>query len=94
MTMAAKTDRIEARIDPEQRALLEEAAAARGQSLSDFVIGVALSEAESLTRSMHITVVPPEFVAEFERLLGGPPDPDRHRRLAEYEPLLEEPEPA
>ncbi len=94
MTMAAKTDRIEARLDPEQRALLEEAAAARGQSLSDFVLGVALSEAESVMRSMHVTVIPPEFVAEFERLLEAPPDRNRHRRLAECEPLLEEPEPA
>ena len=43
--MDAKTERIEVRLSPEHKAVIEEAAAARGQSLSAFVVSQALEQA-------------------------------------------------
>ncbi len=89
--MAAKTERVEARLQPEQRALLEDAAALRGQSLSGFMIGAALAEANSLLEETRVTVIPREFEANFIKLLDAPPGAlaASHKRLAEYEPLDE-----
>lgn len=43
--MTAKTKRIEVRLTPEHKALIEEAAALQGQSLSAFVVSQALEQA-------------------------------------------------
>lgn len=87
----AKTERIEARIAPEQRSLLEEAAALRGQSLSGFVVGVALEEAHSVVDAASVTEVPADFAAAFDALLAAPPGARaaEFERLAGYEPLYE-----
>jgi uncharacterized protein (DUF1778 family) len=89
--MAAKTERFEARLEPEQRALLEEAAAARGQSLSAFMVGAALVEAKVVVQSSQVTLIPSEFAATFTKLLEAPPGAlaPNFRRLADYEPLAE-----
>ena len=49
--MAGKTERIEVRLTAEHKALLEEAAALRGQSLSAFVVSEALERARGLQRT-------------------------------------------
>jgi len=53
--MATKTERIEVRLSAEHKALIEDAAALRGQSISAFVVSEALQQARriqltSLTR--------------------------------------------
>ncbi len=89
--MAVKTERLEARLQPEQRAVLERAAALRGQSLSGFMVGAALAEANLLLQDAQVTLIPPEFEATFTKLLDAPPGARAasHKRLADYEPLDE-----
>lgn len=43
--MSTKTERIEVRLSPEHKAMIEEAAALRGQSISAFVVSEALEQA-------------------------------------------------
>lgn len=51
--MATKSERIEVRLSPEHKSLLEEAAAMRGQSLSAFVVAEAVERA----RQMQLTLL-------------------------------------
>jgi len=51
--MASKTERIEVRLSAEHKAMIEDAAALRGQSLSAFVVSEALEQA----RRLHLTVL-------------------------------------
>ncbi len=46
--MAAKIARLEARLTRENQLLIREAAALRGQSMTDFVVAVSLSEARKV----------------------------------------------
>ena len=46
--MASRTERIEVRLSAEHKALIEEAAALRGQSISAFVVSQALEQAARL----------------------------------------------
>ena len=87
----AKTERIEARVAPEQRSLLEEAAALQGQSVSGFLLGVALREARSVVDAATVTVVPADFAIAFEAILSAPPGAraTEFERLGAYEPLRE-----
>ncbi len=91
--MAAKTERFEARIAPTERAVLEEAAAARGQSLSAFMLAAALAEANAVLQTTQVTLVPSEFAATFTKLLDAPSGAlaRNFQRLADYEPLAETP---
>ena len=87
----AKTERIEARVAPEQRNVLEEAASLRGESLSGFVVGVALREAHAVVDAATVTVVPADFAAAFDSILAAPPGAraTEFERLGAYEPLPE-----
>lgn len=51
--MTTKTERIEVRLSAEHKALIENAAALRGQSLSAFVVSEALEQA----RRLQLTVL-------------------------------------
>lgn len=94
--VATKTERLEARVDPDQRAMLEQAAALRGQSLSAFVIGAAMSEAGEILHEAQVTMLPASFTDAFMLLLDAPAGAfaSDYKRLAGYEPLTERsPEP-
>lgn len=86
-----KTDRLEARLDPQQRAVLEQAAALRGQSLSAFLLGAALTEARAVIQAASVTTIPADFAERFAKVLDAPPGAfaTRFTRLASYEPLDE-----
>jgi len=53
--MSAKTERIEVRLSAEHKALIEDAAAVRGQSLSAFVVSEALERARQLQLTPQLT---------------------------------------
>ncbi len=72
--MAVKSDRLEARVSPEQRARLEWAAAISGTSVSAFVIDAAVERAEELVAGQMSTTVPADY---FDRLLSAIDEPDR-----------------
>lgn len=72
--MAVKSDRLEARVSPEQRATLEWAARLAGTSVSAFVVDAAMERAEELTAEQMWTTVSAGY---FDRLIGALDHPDR-----------------
>ena len=65
--MAAKSDRLEARVSPQQRATLEWAASLAGTSVSAFVVDAAVERAEELMAAQMSTTVSADY---FDRLVG------------------------
>jgi uncharacterized protein (DUF1778 family) len=82
----AATDRIELRVDPEAKRLIERAAAEAGLSVSDFIRFAALEEADRrLRRSESVTTVSPEAFDALVAALDDPPTPnDRSRRAIQH----------
>jgi len=77
--MAVKSDRLEARVSPEQRARLEWAARLAGTSVSAFVVDAALGRAEELMGAQMSTSVPADY---FDRLVTTLDQADRAPTLA------------
>ncbi|NLD77467.1 MAG: DUF1778 domain-containing protein [Acidimicrobiales bacterium] len=71
--MAVKTDRLEARLSPEDRARIERAAAASGMSVSTFVVGAAVFRADEVIAAATTTLVPADY---FDDLLAALDEPD------------------
>lgn len=77
--MAAKAERLEARLTSTQRGEIERAAALAGESVSSFVVLAALDRADAVVRDQASTVV---SAAYFDRLLASLDEPDEAPRLA------------
>jgi len=77
--MAVKSDRLEARVSPEQRARLELAATIAGTSVSAFVVDAAVERAEEIVGAQMSTTVPAEY---FDRLAAALDEADRAPTLA------------
>lgn len=77
--MATKSERLEARVSPEQRARLEWAAQTAGTSLSTFVVDAAVERAEEILAAEAATLVPTDY---FEVLLATLDVPDEAPTLA------------
>lgn len=77
--MATKTERIEARLSPEERKRIDQAAAMEGQSLSSFMVSAAAEKAEQVITAGTTTVVPSEY---FDELLSALDRADPAPRLA------------
>lgn len=77
--MAAKAERLEARLTSTQRKQIEQAAALAGESVSSFVVLAAMDRADVLVREQASTVVP---AAYFDRLVRSLDDADHAPRLA------------
>jgi uncharacterized protein (DUF1778 family) len=77
--MAVKSDRLEARVSPEQRARLEWAARLAGMSVSAFVVDAAVERAEELVTAQMSTSVPAHY---FDRLVETLDRADRAPTLA------------
>lgn len=71
--MAIKSERLEARVSPEQRARLEWAARVAGTSVSTFVVDAAVDRASGLIAAEMSTQVP---AAYFDGLLEALDQPD------------------
>jgi uncharacterized protein (DUF1778 family) len=71
--VAVKSDRLEARDSPEQRARLELAATIAGTSVSAFVVDAALERAEEVVAGQMSTNVPADY---FDRLLSAIDEPE------------------
>ncbi len=71
--MAAKTNRIEARLSPDQRALIDHGAALSGTSSSAFVINAAVDQADRVLTKYATTATPTDY---FDRLLSVLDEPD------------------
>ncbi len=66
--MTTRSDRIEARLLPEERAAIDRAAAQEGVSRSTFVVVAAVEKAERLIAEEATTRIPPSF---FDDLLAA-----------------------
>ena len=78
--MAVKTDRLEARLSPDERERIEQAASTAGLSVSAFVVEVAVERADQIIAAATTTVVPEDY---FDDLLAALDDSGDAPRLAE-----------
>ena len=69
--MATKTERIEVRLSTEHKAVIENAAALRGQSLSAFVVSEALEQA----RRLQLTVLTRRDWEQFLEIMDREEEP-------------------
>ncbi len=76
---ATKTDRLEARLAPEERKRIEHAAALAGEPVSAFVVLAALDRAEIVVTERASTLVPADY---FDRLVSSLDMADEAPRLA------------
>lgn len=77
--MAVKTDRIEARLSPDERALIERAASTSGLSVSAFLVSSAVARADEVIAAAITTLVPADY---FDQLVTALDEPAAAPRLA------------
>jgi len=77
--MAVKTDRLETRLSPDERARIERAASTAGVSMSAFMVGAAVDRAEEIIAAATTTVVPADY---FDGLLAALDEPEAAPHLA------------
>jgi uncharacterized protein (DUF1778 family) len=78
--MAVKSRRIEMRADPQSEERIVQAAAARQQSVSTFVLAAAVREADRVLARADVTLMPAE---QFDALMDSLEIPDQAPRLLE-----------
>ena len=78
-TVATRTERIEARLAPRDRKMIDRAAALEGQSVSSFIVMAAAERAEHVIAARTTTVLPGQY---FDRLLAAIDRADRAPQLA------------
>lgn len=69
--------RLEARISPDQKAMLVKAAALEGRSLTDFVVGSAVQEAKRIVHENDIIKLTERDREVFVAELLNPPPPNK-----------------
>jgi uncharacterized protein (DUF1778 family) len=74
-TPKRKDDRLELRLDPQDRRLLDEAAAASSMSVSAFVLSHATEAASQVLADRTTFVLPPDRWDAFVELLDRPEQP-------------------
>lgn len=79
---ASKTARLEARITPDQKALLERAAALSGRTLSEFVVSSAQETAARVVREQEVMALGARDSKAFVAALLKPSTPGSRLRRA------------
>ena len=74
--MATKNARLEARITPEQKDLIERAAAYQGRTVSDFVVGVVQDAARAVIDEHEVLRLSGSQSRAFVEMLLDPPEPN------------------
>lgn len=82
MVRPAAKERLEARISPEQKRLLQEAASLRGQSLTDFVVSSVQEAARRTVEEWQVISLSRRDRDLFVRTLLEAPAPNRNLRAA------------
>lgn len=77
--MAVKTDRLEARVSPEERQRIEQASVVAGLSVSAFMVNAAVDRADEIISQAATTTVPAGY---FDALLAALDDAEPAPRLA------------
>jgi uncharacterized protein (DUF1778 family) len=78
--VAVRTDRVEARVSPDQRERIERAASFSGESMSTFMVSAAVQRADEVIAEQSATVVPAGYFDQLLAALDEPPE--RAQRLA------------
>ncbi|HKP51632.1 MAG TPA: DUF1778 domain-containing protein [Chloroflexia bacterium] len=79
---AMKSERLEARVTRQQKALLQRAAELRGLSLTDFLIMSAQSAAEAIIREHNVITLTARDSLAFAEALLNPREPNEALRAA------------
>lgn len=82
MALEARNKRLEARVTPAQKALIERAAALSGRTVTDFVVSSAQTAAEETIRTHEILALTARESAAFVEALLNPPAPGENLRAA------------
>jgi uncharacterized protein (DUF1778 family) len=82
--MAVKTDRMEARVSPDERARIERAALVAGLSASAFMVGAAVERAEQIIAEATITTVAAGYFDELLAALDAPTPASRLAKAAKH----------
>jgi uncharacterized protein (DUF1778 family) len=81
-TLRQRSERVEARVTPEQKKLLERAAALEGRSLTDFVLSSAQAAAAETISRHELLKLTPDDQEVFVAALLKPPAPNKALRAA------------
>jgi uncharacterized protein (DUF1778 family) len=79
---ARRPDRINLRLSRESKRKLERAAAYADKTLTDFVIGSALREAETIVRKREVITLSADEWERFQDLVLNPSPPNRRLKRA------------
>ncbi|WP_419580824.1 DUF1778 domain-containing protein [Stieleria magnilauensis] len=77
MTKSLKTERIEARVEPDVRELIMEAADLEGCSVSEFLVASAKERAEKTLHRTRVIRLTEESQIRFAELILNPPPPNK-----------------
>jgi uncharacterized protein (DUF1778 family) len=77
-----RSERVEARLTPQQKRLLERAAALDGRTLTDFVLSSAQAAAAETIARHELLELTPEDQGVFVAALLKPPAPNKELRAA------------
>jgi uncharacterized protein (DUF1778 family) len=84
MAGTARSSRLDLRVAPEEKALIDRAAALSGSSTTDFVRSTMLASAREAIRRQEVIELTAEGSRAFVEALMNPPEPnERLRALAE-----------
>lgn len=75
-------ERLEARVSPEQKALMQRAAALEGETLTHFVVNSAQRAAEQIIREHEVWNLTPQESRQFVEALLNAPAPNAALRAA------------
>ena len=73
-----KTERVEARLSPDERRRIEQAAEIAGESMSSFLVKAAVSRADDVVAAQLSTIVPPSYFDDLVAALDAPPEEMPH----------------
>jgi uncharacterized protein (DUF1778 family) len=86
--MATRTDRVEARLAPEERERIRSAADLQHTSTSSFMVSAALEKADQVIASFRVTTVPSEY---FDALFASLDDSSVITELQHAKRALDDP---
>jgi uncharacterized protein (DUF1778 family) len=81
-TQSTRRKRLEARITPEQKSLIERAAAYQARRVSDFMVQAVLEAAKAVVQEHEIVNLNPAESRAFVEIRLNPPEPNEEMRRA------------
>lgn len=91
MTKPLKSERIEARVEPDVRELIMDAADLEGCSVSEFLVASAKERAEKTLHRTRVIRLTEESQIRFAELILDPPQPNEAMKeaMTEYDRMID-----